>query len=729
MGNRHLQDKFRLSALSLAIAATAGIGAPAMAQDERRSTVDDGSVEEVIVTAQRREESQLETPISVVALSTEQLQNKSIFDLSDLPRAVPNLQVGPHPSSSNTARVFIRGIGNSDDQFTQDPSVAVYLDGVYVARTQGMVNELAEIERIEVLRGPQGTLYGRNATGGAINYITRAPELGAFRARQEFTGGNYDQFRSRTTVNVPIGDTLAAQFGYLYARKDGFIRNPGTGSKRYGDQRRQAFRAALRWQPSENLDISYAYDRSDTDDTPSYLAVVPLYPAEGVRPKVGDTGVTGLQPNDSTSQGHSLNAVWDVAPNVQLKSITAYRKLSSAFKQMYFTGVLGPGPLLTQASDQHQDQFSQELQAIGSAADNSLEYVLGAYYFSEDGRSLDLQSSLFSPNTENRTVNIGNTAYALYGQATYRPKFAPGLYTTGGLRWSKDERVARLDRILTPRSGGAPTPQPSGMGDKSFSNASPTVIIGYSPDDDLNVYAKYAKGYKSGGYNIRASTTANFAAGFGPEAVDSYEVGVKAALLDRRVRFNAAAFQYDYKDIQVNVITSPTNPSITDTFNAGSARIKGIEADVTARPIRSMTVGFNYAYLDAKYTSIVDGGGNNVTSRYQFQNAPHDTFSVNLLQELPETFIGRPEIYVNYARQSKRFANTGDAALVFKSFALLDARISLTDIPSGVGRWTLAAFAKNLLDEEYYLHHFRVARPGAVYGEPRTFGLQLTFEY
>lgn len=694
---------------------------------QNETPTDDVGVADIVVTAQRREESQQDTPISVVALTSQQLENKSVFDMSDLPRAVPNLQVGPHPTSSNTARVFIRGIGNSDDQFTQDPSVAVYLDGVYIARTQGLVSELAEIERVEVLRGPQGTLYGRNATGGAINFITKRPELGAFRARQELTVGNYDQFRTRTTVNVPLGATVAAQFGYLHSQKNGFISNPGTGSDRYGDQRRDGYRAALRWQPSAALDLTYAYDRSDTRDTPSYLAVVPLYPAQGVRPKAGSATVADLKPNESSSQGHSLIASWDVGEHVQLKSISAYRKLSSEFEQMYFAGLLGPAPVLRQASVQSQDQFSQEVQLIGSLADDSVEFVVGGYYFDENGRSVERQSSLFAA-TENRTINIGNTAYAAYGQATYRPTFAEGLYLTGGLRWSKDERSATLARILTPLGGGTPTPQPTGSGDRSFSNVSPTAVIGFSTDD-FNIYAKYAKGYKSGGFNVRASTTARFAQGFGPEAVDSFELGLKGALFEKRLRFNLAAFQYDYTDIQINVITNPANPSITDTFNAGSARIKGFEADFTARPIRSMTIGANYAYLDARYTDVRDGAGNNVTNRYQFQNAPHHTFSANIEQVFPETPIGRPEIYVNYAWQSKRFANTGDAALIFKSYALLDARVSLAGIPIGVGRWTLAAFAKNLLDEEYYLHSFRVVQPGAVYGEPRTYGLQLVFEY
>lgn len=184
------------------------------------STSEQGQrVEEIIVTAQKREESLQDTPISIAALSSRALENKGINDVTDLRSAVPGLQVTPHPNSSVTARVFIRGVGNNDDQLTADPSVAVYLDGVYVARSQGLASDLANIERIEVLRGPQGPLYGRNATGGAINYITKVPELGKFGGAQTFMLGNYNQFRSRTRLNVPIGDTLAVELGYLHAKK------------------------------------------------------------------------------------------------------------------------------------------------------------------------------------------------------------------------------------------------------------------------------------------------------------------------------------------------------------------------------------------------------------------------------------------------------------------------------------------------------------------------------
>ena len=464
---------------------------PSFAQDGA-AVADNGGIQDIVVTAQKRQENIQKTPLSIAALTPAALENKGIHDITDLRSVVPSLQVTPHPNSAVTARVFIRGVGNNDDQITADPSVAVYLDGVYVARSQGLAGDLAEIERIEVLRGPQGSLYGRNATGGAINYISKAPELGAFGGGQSFTYGNLGQFRSRTRVNIPIGDTLAVEFGYLHAQKDGFVKNPGTGVKRWGDQRRDAYRGAIHWRPTGTLDLRYTYDRSDIGDTPAFVAAVPYYPKKGARPSAGSPFVRDLQRNDVTAQGHNLTASWDVADGLTLKSITGYRKLHNFSNQNSFTGVLGPLPVTLTRFDQEQEQFTQEIQVIGKLMDGRLEYVLGAYYFDESADSFDTTSILGRSPTD-RTVSIANKAYAAYGQATLRPAALDGLYLTGGLRWSRDERRATRQENIYPASGPAIV-GPQASGDRSFSNVSPSFIVGYEVSDAINLYAKYARG-------------------------------------------------------------------------------------------------------------------------------------------------------------------------------------------------------------------------------------------
>ncbi|WOK36097.1 TonB-dependent receptor [Sphingomonas sp. C3-2] len=711
----------------IALSLAAAVSSPALAQDAAPA---DTGLEEIVVTAQKRSESLQQTPISIVAMGSLELEKKGIVDISDLRSQVPSLQVTPHPNSATTARVFIRGVGNNDDQITVDPSVAVYLDGIYIARGQGLSAEIAEIERIEVLRGPQGSLYGRNATGGAINYITKAPRLGEFGAKQVLTVGNYNQFRTRTSINVPIGDTVAVELAYLHSEKDGFIKNPGTGVKRWGDQRRDAYRAAIRWQATDNLDLRYSYDRSDINDTPPFITMTPFYPNTVDRPTAGSPDVRGLAANDVTSQGHNFTATWDVSDDITIKSLTGYRKLSNETNQNYLTGAVGNvNPFFLTGFDQSQKQFSEELQVVGSLFDNQVEYVVGGYYFDEKGDSADYT---LVPNTyrNDRAATIHNRAYAAYGQVTLRPSSLEGLYLTGGLRWSRDEREATRASINTILATGTATADVPGVGKNNFSDVSPSLTLGYNVNPDVNVYAKYAMGYKTGGYNLRATTTQRFNAGFGPETLDSLEFGVKSSWLDNRLRANLAVFRSQYKDIQTNVQTNPSRPQDTDIFNAGKARIQGFELDLTAKPSSALTVSANYAYLDAKFQRIIDPlTGANITSDFTFVEAPKHTLTTSAEYAFPEMSIGSLTANIDYFLQSKKSTATGDARYVIGSYGLLNARLTLSDIPVGFGNWRVSAFAKNLTDKEYYVAHFATGLPGAIFGEPRTYGLELTFQY
>ncbi|WP_240334306.1 TonB-dependent receptor [Sphingobium estronivorans] len=712
-----------VAALAIAI-----VAAPAMAQEGADGAAPDSGLGEIVVTAQKRSESLQKTPISIVAMTSAMLEKKGIVDLTDLRSQVPALQVTPHPNSATTARVFIRGVGNNDDQITVDPSVAIYLDGIYIARGQGLSAEIADVERIEVLRGPQGSLYGRNATGGAINYITRAPVLGEFHAKQSLTYGNYDQFRTRTSINVPIGDTLAVELAYLHSEKNGFVKNPGTGVDRWGDQRRDGYRAAVHWQPVDGLDLRYSYDRSDINDTPPYIVAAPFYPLVADRPSEGSPFVRNLERNDVRSQGHNFTASWEVSDTLTVKSLTGYRKLSNDTNQNYLTGAAGPFPLILTGFNQNQKQWSEELQLIGSAFDKQLEYVLGAYYFDEKANGTDFSIPAGRARLD-RAATVNNRAYALYGQATWRPQFLDGLYVTGGLRWSRDERKATLDQTSTPLVG-APIVLPTGRGDNSFSNLAPSAVIGYNFTRDINFYAKYSKGYKTGGYNLRASTVQRFNEGFGPETLDSFELGLKSTWLDNRLRFNISAFRSNYKDIQTNVQTDPNNVAVTDVFNAGKARIQGLELELTAKPSDALTFSANYAYLDAKFQQINDPvTGADITNRYTFIEAPHHTLTTSVEYVFPETPIGVLTANVDYFMQSKKSTATADPRYIIGDYGLLNARLTLSDIPVGFGTWRLSAFGKNLTDKEYYVTHFNTGLPGAIFGEPRTYGLELVFEY
>ncbi|GAB3291296.1 TonB-dependent receptor [Parahaliea aestuarii] len=690
-------------------------------------------LEEVVVTAQKRVESLQDTPISLAALGSNELEMRGIEDITDLRSVVPNLQLTPHPNSAATARIYVRGIGNSDDQITQDPSVAVYLDGVYLARTQGLAMEAADISRIEVLRGPQGTLYGRNATGGAINYITTDPAIGEWEFRQQFTVGNRDLFRSKTTANLPLGDNLAARIGYVTAQQHGFVDNLGTGEDRFGDRDRDAWRADLLWQPSDSIEVRYAYDRSDINDTPVYSAAVPLFPQTADRPSAGSPDVRNVEANDVVSDGHSLIASWELSPLVTLKSITAYRSLDNYQNMDYHTGVYGPFPIFRTSGDIEQEQWSQELQLLGESDDGSLQYIAGLYYFDEDGSYF---SDTLVPSSGINSLNegdISNEAIAAFGQVTWTPDvLEQRLHLTLGLRWSEDQRQASKAESISPIGTDLVIPRGAGAGDNTYTNTSPSFIVGYDLTDDINLYAKIVDGYKTGGYNTRSSSIESFERGFGEETLVSYEVGAKMELWDRRLRVNAAAFQADYDDIQINVQSDPNDISVTDVLNAGQATISGFELDTTALLFEGFSASLRYGYLDAKYDEIVDATGNDIKDIFRFTQSPRHTVTADLDYTLPALPFGTLQANVNYSWQDDKF--TGSTAesgeFIVGDYGLLNARLGLSEIPFiTTGDLRVALWAKNLEDKEYYIAHFNGGVPTAMFGEPRTYGIDVIYEY
>ncbi|ANI79280.1 TonB-dependent receptor [Sphingobium sp. EP60837] len=702
--------------------ASAAYSSNALAQD---SQVEDGSLQEIIVTAQKRSESLQDTPISIAAIDSAALESRRIASLTDIAGGVPNLQLSPHPNSAVSVRPIIRGVGELSNNITRDSPNAIYVDGVYVGRTQGLGTDLAELERIEVLRGPQGTLYGRNATGGAISFITRAPELGETWVKQDIGIGNYDAFRARTLVNLAFGDTVAFQLSYLRNSQDGFVKNLGTGAPRFGDVDRHAIRAAALWKAMDNVELRYTYDSAWIKDTSPFIQQVPFYPAEAKRATQSNAAVRNFQPNDTQVQGHNLTISWDASDTLTVKSITGYRRLNSFEYQDYHSGVLGLFPIFTVSDTVNQEQFTQELQLIGSAIDQRLKYVAGIYYFTENGDGFN--TSVTPGGRSTSAVDFKNSAYAVFGQATFTPALLDDrLHITVGARWSKDKRDATL--VKTNFAGVAPgVVAINEHGRRSFQDFSPTGTIAFDINRDVNVYAKLSKGYKTGGFNPAASSAATFARGFGPETLISYELGLKSEFFDRRVRLNVAAFYNDYKDIQLNVL-DPVNPRVNDVLNAGKAKITGLEVDLSARIFKGMTFSASYGRVNPKYKKVIDFTGNDVTSGFHFTNAPKNSFTVAADYSSPETGIGKFDVNVNYAWQDRYTAIANDPRYIVGSNGLLGARISLSKIP-GLDGVKIAAWGRNLTNENYYATSFPAGVPSAIFGAPRTYGLDLTVEF
>ena len=693
-------------------------------------------LEEVIVTAEKKAASMQDTPISIAVFGREQIENLRVQDITDLGSFVPNMQQTPHPSSSTSPLITIRGIGSSDNQITQDPSVAIYVDGVYVARNQGMAVDVAELERVEVLRGPQGTLYGRNATGGAINFITRKPSRDAVEFDATLTAGNRDALEGKIAANIPVGENFAGRLSFMARQQDGPVRNAGTGEDTFGAEDRQAMRADLRWLPTEALDVRCTFDRSEIAGTSPYIAYTPRLPGSPAfadpptRPSSSSPAVSDFRPNDIAINGHSLTVDWKLSPGVALKSISSYRELDDATYQDFMSGRAGPtdpAALISSTAMSH-DQWSQEFQLLGSAFSDRLEYLLGLYYFEEEADGLG-KAHIPASGVDSLTFSdIHNKAFAAYVQGTYTPRVLQDrLGITLGGRWSRDTREAGLTQQVAFQ--GFVISESSATGDDTFTDFNPSLVVAYDVNDSANVYAKVVEGYKSGGYNVRASSVAAFERGFGPEQVLSYELGLKSEWWARRLRLNAAAFYTDFDDMQVT-LANVANPTTADTLNAGTAIIQGAEIDVTAQLTNNLMVALGYGYLDVDYKKIIDEAGVNHADDYR-QSIPAHTYNAQVTYEFPATPIGAITGAAVYSWQSDSLnivRTQGDYE--YPGYGLLDARLTLSAIPGfAKGELSIALWGKNLTDEEYWTRNYGLFGGYLLWGEPRSYGLDVTYRF
>ncbi len=682
-----------------------------------------GELDEIVVTAEKRSESLQDTPISIAALNADALAKAGISNVGDLSYRVPSLSMTPFPNSPNAPRLFIRGIGTGDPQVTTDVSVGVYLDGVYLARSIGLGMDVADIARIEVLRGPQGTLYGRNTTGGAINIVTLkpGPDLSF---RQELTGGNYDRFRSKSVVNVPLTENLFIKGSVLYDRRDGLVENTGIG-KDFGAYEKLAGRIDARWQPNSKLTVDYSFDRSHADNTSYYyqlLDTAPLF--EGVLVDSRKRLTRASLPNpflsgDADISGHALTITAET-PMGELKSITAYRRLRDFTYQDYsanpFISITGG----TQST--RQNQVSQELQLVGSTPSRALDYVAGLYFFREKGRVRLLDTVDLIGFAAFKDVTAINEAYAAYAQIGWRPGGSSPFSLTIGGRYSLDDRHA--DNHSGDRVG------------VSFAKFTPSISAEYRFNRDALVYAKIVSGYKSGGFNLRS---AFFSDSFEPETLTSYEVGWKTEWLDRRLRINGALFYADYRDIQLDiVIPNQPNPTLTRTENAGKAHVKGLELDIDALPTSWLRPSISYSYVKGKVTRVVGDD----PSFYRFQNTPRHQLTARVDADLAKTSVGVVTASLDYNYKDNIFTSARPNPPGFyppgdfiPAYSLVNARLALSgENWIGKGKFELALWARNLLNEEYRIegqgsfYQLHGTRLG-VFGEPRTIGVDARFSY
>ena len=618
---RKFGDKARIALLLASVAASPfALAAPSYAQD----TVTEE--EELVVTARRTEESLQEVPASVSAFSEQQLQRLGATDATGLQGAVPNLNIVQGRGSSNATNIYIRGVGQPDALQTFDPAVGFYVDGVYYSRIRGTQMDLLDIERVEVLRGPQGTLYGKNTIGGAYAIITRRPGQdphGLF----QVTAGDYGQLESRIAASGPLTDTLAIGGVLFGASRDGYVTNPVTNEE-YNNRNAWGGRFQAAWDPASNFNVDFSVDYAEEDNALTMgqavsslttIVGVPI-PAGAVPSPLPEFNFTaratpGL-PNSSemTHWGSSLRASWELSDNLTLRSISAYRNLNYTDYVDIDATFLELGDVLV---DVDQDQVSQELQAIWEG--DRWTTIGGLFYLRENVGSHqeayadDLLGTFLGGGTFTRTVDddLQTTSMAAYVNATYQ--LTDRLSVSGGLRYTEEEKD--YFRTTSTFSSNAlftanPARPPVNIND-TWDDISGLISIDYQLTDDFLLYGRVAQGFKSGGFNGRANNPGEEAP-YDPETVTSYEAGFKSDWFDNTLRANFAVFYNDYRDFQArvsNLTTDPGSglPSIELTvLNAGQLEISGAELELSYRPVEALTLDAQIGYLNAEYGEFED---------------------------------------------------------------------------------------------------------------------------
>ncbi|WP_428062774.1 TonB-dependent receptor [Brevundimonas sp.] len=740
-------------------------------------------LDDIVVTATKRETNLQDTPISISVMNSEALQNRHVQSLMDLADgAVPSLRVATFEARQSALTIGIRGIVPNDaNQPAREQGVGVYVDGVYLARQHGLASALLDIERVEVLKGPQGTLFGRNTEGGALSLVTKKP-TGVFGMRAVAGVGNLESYNSELHVDFPaIGDFAFKVDGVLQVQGP-VTENILPGETGFGQYDRRGLRFQTRWTPSENFTADLAADVGKDKNTPFYsqllnfnpngLTVVPFtsasVPSGSIRalsPLVqvegskrmtqADIGVPQQWSVDDT-RGVDLHMSYRPTDALEIRSITAYRDLDveqyDNIAGAHRPPVVGPNGKFSRYSlaGFWQHQFSQELQAVGSLGD-SIDYVGGVFYFKEtvsddastpstnqwnaDGTGytiLDPTPTIRGFRSMDRKSTAHSESKAIYGQATWTPASMDALHLTVGGRYTWDDKDGVLELVNND------LPIVNGVkGVLRFNSKvdrfDPLVTLAYDVTDSINVYGKYSTGYRAGGASSRSLTYRSF----DPEEVKAYELGLKSDLFDRRIRLNAAIYAMDRTDSQIDfslvTVQGASTRNTLETINApGTTKIRGLELEGQFRATDNLTLSASYAYTDAKVPDTVNPF-NGQTQKVFIAFTPENAASFAADWNSP--FMGatlKAHVDANYADAShsfEQFEIKNDSSFV------VNARVAIADITTRDGGPLLevALWSRNLLDETY-VYRRDPSNRGTLgdygnFNNPRTFGIELRASY
>ena len=745
---------------------------------------------EIIITARRRAEDVQDVPIAVSVLSGETLERQGAFNISRLVQLQPSVQfISSNPR--NTA-VNIRGIGApfglTNDGIEQ--GVGLYIDQVYYARIGSATLDFVDVERIEVLRGPQGTLYGKNTTAGAVAITTRKPSF-AFEGQAEASVGNYGFVQAKGSISGPIvAEKVAARLSTSFTRRDGVLFNTVT-DRAVNEIDNIGIRGQILWQASDRLDVTLAADWNKQNPegfAQTYVKVVPTLRAANRQfanlARLSNYAPASTDPfdrlvdNDAQLRakqsifGGSILANWDLGP-ATLTSITAYRDWDwRPANDRDFTGL----PITTlSANPSQQEQFSQELR-LASNGTNRFDYVVGIFYFQQEVNTQGVQEQgsaaglwLLGPTVNaanpglinglrsDNDIRYKNDSVALYGKLTWN--ISDQLSIAPGLRVNYDKKSGSYEAVVT---GGLPNPTPAQQSIKNgvlqnqsyeadFSdwNVSGDVTLSWKPQDDLLVYATYARSFKSGGINLagvptRADgvTPATEVATVDPETVDHFEIGLKSSLLDNSATLNIAAFRTDIRDFQTTVVNNTVGVLRGYLANVPKVRSQGVEVDFTVRPVERINAYVNFAYTDATYVDFPNAplpvelsGGPAGSAQFvdasggRLPGVSEYALSYGIEYRLP---AGRGDAYVGLdgsLRSDFSSSPTPSAVLNVEGYVLTNVRAGYR----AEAGWEVFGWVRNAFDTEYF--DFLTAAPGSTglivgqLGDPRTWGVTASVRF
>jgi iron complex outermembrane receptor protein len=724
-----------------------------------------GGIEEIIVTARKREETVQSTPVSMVALTSDALVERSVATFKDLTGIAPNFELngGIPNGGGSAAQLYIRGVGQDDYAFPNEPGVGLYVDGVYIARSAGNDFSLLDLDRIEVLRGPQGTLYGRNTIGGAVKIVTKKPD-GTFGGEVSAITGSFGRSDLDALVTFPVTDGIAGKIAVGAREREGLGHN--FYGQNLGAQYQRTARGALRFTPSDAVEVMWQLDyMRQRQPGPAGSMVyfqanaateglinpvlAPVIAAQlGLKPPYDTYGPAWVRTIDACGScvysnggnretrdwaeiwGTSVTVEWKVNADLDFKSITAFRHNDVDVRRVS-DGT--PFNIVYVANPEVTKQYTQEFQLTGKSFDKHLDWVAGLFGLKEKDAS-----TLYAPLLEGTYALIGldltdlnhiaydGSSVAVYGEGTWH--FTDRFGMTVGGRFTKDNKKYTYD-MIRPDSGVVLLPPTTQNAD--WNEFLPKIGFELKQTDDVLWYLNASRGYKSGGYNAR-DLSGNVPKAYNPEFINAYEIGVKTKWLQNRLILNAAAFYNDYTNIQLLTVTDLGGGNVqTSIDNAAKARIIGGELELTALPVPEFELSLGVGTLDAKYKEIGPSAiAAGITSSAKLDNAPK--VSMNGAATYTVSLGGATSLAfrVDATYRSSQFRDAkNNPPLEASAYTILNARVSFRDTSK---RWEAGVFGTNLTNKLYITNGVEVLGLGyeeAYYNRPREWGLDLRYKF